>query len=59
MLLRLHKVRYKKGTEMFIADTHSRASLPEVGSPGNCLGRVDVEQVNASEMIRLSDDDMV
>ena len=41
MLLRLQKfnleVRYKKGTEMFIADTLSRAPLPEVGPPGNCL----------------------
>jgi hypothetical protein len=67
MLLRLQKynlkVRYKKGTEMFIADTLSRAPLPEVGPPGNCLRpekedvcRVDVEQINASEFIRVSDD---
>jgi hypothetical protein len=67
MLLRLQKfnleVRYKKGTEMFIADTLSRAPLPEVGPPGNCLRpekedvcRVDVEQINASEFVRVSDD---
>ena len=67
MLLRLQKynlkVRYKKGTEMFIADTLSRAPLPDVGPPGNCLRpekedvcRVDVEQINASEFIRVSDD---
>ena len=67
MLLRLQKfnlkVRYKKGTEMFIADTLSRAPLPEVGPPGNCLRpekedvcRVDVEQINASEFIRVSGD---
>ena len=67
MLLRLQKfnlkVRYKKGTEMFIADTLSRAPLPEVGPPRNCLRlekedvcRVDVEQINASEFVRVSDD---
>ena len=48
---------------MFIADTLSRAPLPEVGPPGNCLRpekedvcRVNVEQINASEFIRVSDD---
>ena len=39
MLLRLQKVdlkvRYKKGTEVFIEDTLSRAPFPEVGPPRN------------------------
>jgi hypothetical protein len=67
MLLRFQKfnlkVRYKKGTGMFIADTLYRAPLPEVGPPTNCLRpgkedvcRVDVEKINASEFIRVSDD---
>ncbi|CAB4003537.1 Hypothetical predicted protein [Paramuricea clavata] len=66
MLLRLQKfnlkVCYKKGTEIFIADTLSRAPLPEFGPPGNYLRpekedvcRANVEQINASEFIRVLD----
>ena len=67
MLLRLQKfsldVRYMKGTEMYLADTLSRAPLPEVGSPKYSLRpekedvcRVEVEQINAAEFLRISDD---
>jgi len=41
MLLRLQKfnlnISYKRGVEIFLADTLSRAPLPEIGPPGNCL----------------------
>ncbi|XP_032237818.1 uncharacterized protein K02A2.6-like [Nematostella vectensis] len=67
MLLRLQKfnldVRYKKGVEMYLADTQSRAPLPEVGPAKNSLRpehedvcRLDIEQVNPTEFLRVSDD---
>ena len=67
MLLRLQKfnlkIGYKKGTEMFLADTLSRAPLLDVGPPKNCLRpeheevcRLDLEDVNAAEFLRISND---
>ena len=67
MLLRLQKfnlhVVYKKGAEMYLADTLSRAPLPEMYPPRNRLQpdheevcRVDLEQVNAAEYLRISRD---
>lgn len=48
---------------MFLADTLSKAPLPEVGPPKNWarpekeyVCRVNLEQVNAAEFLRLSDD---
>ena len=67
MLLRLQKfnlkVGYKKGAEMFLADTLSRAPLPSTAPPTNCLRpeheevcRLDLENVNAAEFLRISND---
>ena len=67
MLLRLQKfnlkIGFKKGTEMFLADTLSRAPLPDVGPPKNCLRleheevcRLDLEDVNTAEFLRVSND---
>ena len=67
MLLRLQKfnleVGYKKGAEMFLADTLSRAPLPSTGPPATCLRpeheeicRLDLEDVNAAEFLRVSND---
>ena len=68
MLLRLQKfnlkVGYKKGAEMFLADTLSRAPLPSTAPPSNCLRpehevcRLDLENVNAAEFLRISNDGM-
>ena len=67
MLLRLQKfnlnVVYKKGAEMYLADTLSRGHFPEVHPPGSWLQPdyeevcgVDFEQVNAAEFLRISRD---
>ena len=67
MLLRLQKfnlkVGYKKGAEMFLADTLSRAPLPSTAPPTNCLRpeheevcRLDLENVNAAEFLTISND---
>ena len=69
MLLRLQtfnlKIGYKKGTETFLADTLSRAPLPDVGPPKNCLRpeheevcRLDLEDINAAEFLRVSNNDL-
>ena len=66
-LLRLQKfnlkVGYQKGAEMFLADTLSRAPLPDVGPPKNCVRpeheevcRIELEDVNAAEFLRVSND---
>ena len=67
MLLCLQKfnleVGYKKGAEMFLADTLSRATLPSTGPSVTCLRPeheeiccLDLEDVNAAEFLRVSND---
>ena len=62
MLLRLQKfnlrVGYVKGSEMFLADTLSRAPLPSTALPKHCLRpehdevcRLNLEGVNAAKLI--------
>ena len=48
---------------MFLADTLSRAPLPDVGPPKNCVRpeheevcRIELEDVNAAEFLRVSND---
>ena len=64
MLLRLQKfnlkVDCKKGAETYLADTLSRAPLPEVDSPRNRLRpaheevcRVELEEVNVAEFLKV------
>ena len=57
MLLRLQKyslqVKYKKGEKMFLADTLSRAYLPEVNT---CKFLRQLEDVDHSKSLALSDD---
>ena len=57
MLLKLQKyslqVKYKKGEKMFLADTLSRAYLPEVNS---CEFSRNLEDVNHTSSLPLSDD---
>ena len=57
MLLRLQKynlrVRYKKGTQMFLADTLSRAHLPDVGA---CEFSQTLEDVDHTASLSFSDD---
>ena len=67
MLLCLQKfnleVGYKKGAEMFLADTLSRAPLPSTGPPATCLRPeheeiccLDLEDVNAAKFLKVSND---
>ena len=67
MLLRLQKfnlkVDYVKGSEMFLADTLSRALLPSTTTPKHCFRpeheevcRLNLEGVNAAEFLRISND---
>ena len=67
MLLRLQKfnlkVGYVKGSEMFLADTLSRAPLPSTDPPKHCcrpeheeVCRLNLESVNAAEFVRISSD---
>ena len=57
MLLRLQKynlqVKYKRGEKMFLADTLSRAYLPEVNT---CEFAQNLENVNHTSSLALSDD---
>ena len=67
MLLRLQKfnlkVRYVKGSEMFLDDTISRAPLPSTDPPKHCsrpeheeVCSLTLESVNAAEFLRISSD---
>ena len=57
MLLRLQKydlrVKYKKGTTMHVADTLSRAHLPEVNA---CLFEEALEKIDHREMLPVSEE---
>ena len=55
------KVGYKRGAEMYLADTLFRAPLAELDPPRNRLRpeheevcRVELEKVNAAEFLRVS-----
>ena len=58
-------VKYKKGSEMYIADMLSRAALPETGPCRGSLNAkqeevcmVNIEEVNSTEFSRISEDGM-
>ncbi|XP_033725286.1 uncharacterized protein K02A2.6-like [Pecten maximus] len=59
MLLRLQaytlKVEYKKGKEMYVADTLSRAYLPLESSVESSVRRLEYEQVNFTESLNVSE----
>ena len=56
-------VGYVKGSEMFLADTLSRAPLPSTDPPKHCsrpeheeVCRLNLESVNVAEFVRISSD---